>query len=111
MCEIERTLGRGAGIPHIRHSKGKAEGHKREIEEILGTLNASSSHPEENPSMGEIAPHLAPVGLDHSVMTAVSESGTPFVILLPILYRILIFSILLPHLSVRTFDQTRIRSA
>lgn len=87
MCEIERTLGRGAGIPHIRHSKGKAEGHKREIEEILGTLNASSSHPEENPGVGETVPHSAPAG---SVTTAVSESGTPFAIPLPISYRILI---------------------
>jgi len=92
MCEIERTLGRGAGIPHIKHSKGKAERHKREIQDILDILKASSSCPDEKPSTGELAHRLAPVGPEYSVAAAVSESGMTFAMYLSILYKILTVS-------------------
>ena len=82
MCGIERTLRRGAGTPHIRYNKGKVDGYKREIQEILGALNPPSSYPDEEPNMGELALRLAFVGPDPGVgIAAVSESGTPFTML------------------------------
>lgn len=89
MCGIERTLSREAATPHTEYNQGKVEGHKRKIQEILGTLTAPSSWPDENPGAGEFIPHLEPVGLDHSAMAAVPESGATFATLLQILYRIL----------------------
>jgi len=72
MREIERTLRRGSNLPHYARNKTKVEGHKLEIQEILGTFNALSSSLHENPRVGKRPPNLAPFG-PYSTTT----SGTP----------------------------------
>jgi hypothetical protein len=43
MSEIERTLRRLASTPHTKCSKGKVEGYKFEIQQILNILNATTT--------------------------------------------------------------------
>ena len=74
ICEIERTLRRGASTPHTGYNKDKVEGHRLEIQEILGTLNAPNSPSDGTPSVGEQVTNLAPVDL-HTA--SLCESGTP----------------------------------
>jgi len=73
MCGIERTLGRGANVPHVKYNKGKVEGHKLEVQEILGTLNTPSS-----PLDGAAKPdlQLSPVDPHGTATTSVAENGT-----------------------------------
>ena len=71
--EIERTLRRGTGTPHAKYNKGKAEGHKLEIQEILDTLSPPSS--DENRDTCECAPQSAPAGPSTTATTSGSESG------------------------------------
>ena len=67
MCEIERTLRRGASTPHTGYNKDKTEGHKLEIREILDALNVPSSLPDETLRAGEWANNLAPADPRHSL--------------------------------------------
>ena len=93
MCEIERTLRRGTGTPHIKYDKGKFEGHKREIQEILAILNTPSSYLDEDPNVSELALHLlAPFGPDNCASIPESESGAIFATPSLILYSVLIAS-------------------
>ena len=55
MCEIERTLRRGTSMPDIMYNKGKVEGYRLEIQDILGALNVLGS-----PSGENLGVHLAP---------------------------------------------------
>jgi hypothetical protein len=57
-------------MPHTMQNKGKVEGHKLEIQGILGALNASGSN------VNECSPTLAPIYSLGTATTAVSESGT-----------------------------------
>jgi len=43
MCNIERTLKRGVVTPHTAYNKEEVEGHKLEIQEILGVLTTAAS--------------------------------------------------------------------
>lgn len=63
-------------IPHVKYDKGKVEGYKRRIQEILGTLDAPNSPLGENLRVGGCAPHLAFVGPHSTATTFVCESGT-----------------------------------
>jgi hypothetical protein len=90
MCEIERTLRRGANMPHIKYNKDKVEGYKLEIQVILGTLNAPSSPLDENLNVGErAAARLASVNPHDTVTASVFESGTSLAPHSLILYGIL----------------------
>jgi len=60
-------------MPVIEYNKGKIEGYKLEIQEILDTLNAPRSPPGENPTMDERAPLLAPTD-PHSRDTATTSA-------------------------------------
>ena len=63
-------------IPHVKYDKGKVEGYKRRIQEILGTLDAPNSPLGENLRVGGCAPHLVFVGPHSTATTFVCESGT-----------------------------------
>jgi len=56
-------------MPRVEYDKGKIEGHKLEIQEILSALNAPSSSLDENFSAGDRAPH-------DTTTSSISESGT-----------------------------------
>ena len=55
VCEIERTLRRGANTPRAGYNKEKVEGHKREIQEVLVVLSSQRSPLGENLSVVESA--------------------------------------------------------
>jgi len=87
MCEIERTLKRGATTPHIAYRKEEVEGHKLEIQEILSVLTATAA-----------------------------ESRTLLTLPSPILCGILTVPRFTPlswfqHSSVQTLDRARVRPA
>ena len=63
-------------MPHL-YNKGKVQGHKLKIQEILSSLNALSSSVNEHP------PHLAPVH-PYTATASASESGTSLSLSLPI---------------------------
>ena len=73
MCEIERILRRGASTPHTGYDKGKVEGHRLEIQEILSTINAPSLSLSETPDVDGRATSLAPI--DTRPTTPLCESG------------------------------------
>ena len=114
MFEIEQTLRRGAGTPHMKYDKGKIEEHKLKIQEILGTLDAPDSPLDsENLSMVARAPKLAFVS--PPVITSVIEDGMSLTPPSPVLYGILIapryLSLSQPqNSSLWTFSQTRVHS-
>jgi hypothetical protein len=60
-------------MPSIGYDKGKIEGHKLVIQEILNALSASSPHDD----IGECAPQSPPpaVDLQNTATTSASESG------------------------------------
>ena len=60
-------------MPHFARNRTKVEGHKLEIQEILGTFNSLSTPLHENPRVGKRPPQL--VSFD-AYTTA--TSGTPF---------------------------------
>jgi len=60
-------------IPHFARNKTKVEGHKLEIQEILGTFNTLCSPLHENPRGDKSLPRLAPFG-----PYTTATSGTPF---------------------------------
>ena len=70
MCEIERTLRRGANTPHTGYNKERVEEHKREIQEVLGVLNSQRSPLHEN---------LSAVEGTTAVVSVVSGTATPSV--------------------------------
>ena len=72
MREIERVLRRGASTPHTKHHKGELRDHVLEIERILSTLTPPSSPLNEDLSVGEYSPHMAPCGI---ATTSVSKNG------------------------------------
>jgi len=80
--EIERTLRRGANMPRVKHNRGKVEGHRLKVQEILDTLNAPSAPPDE-------APHAGPRDIAAS---SISESCVSSALLSPILSVVLIIS-------------------
>ena len=82
--EIERTLRRGTSMPHIKYNKYKIEGYKREVQEILDTLDIPNLSPGRNPSMDEL----------NGVTTPISEGGASCFPSSPIFYRIPIASLL-----------------
>jgi len=89
MCKIERTLRRGGSTPHARFHKGKVEGHKFQIQQMIGVLAAPSSSLDEN----SVVQSTIPTVPDHSGNTATTtpaESGTYPAPPSPILYEILI---------------------
>jgi hypothetical protein len=57
-------------MPHSMQNKGKVEGHKLEIQGILGALNVLGSN------INELSPTLAPIYSLGTATTTVSESGT-----------------------------------
>lgn len=73
MSGLERTLGREANVPHIKYNKGKVEGHKLGVQEILGTLNTPDS-----PLGGATKPGLQLARVDPSKTATISvvENGT-----------------------------------
>ena len=109
--EIERTLKRWANAPHTEYDKEEVDGHKLEIQQILGTLTVLLNG---NVNVGERGPNLAPANPHGIATTSVSgESGTlsPSLILCEML--IVPQPVYSPQLrpsSLWTFDQTRIRS-
>ncbi|KAF9790923.1 kinase-like domain-containing protein [Thelephora terrestris] len=77
ICEIEQTLRRRAIMPSIGYDKGKIEGHKLVIQEILNALSASSPHDD----IGECAPQSPPrplhpraVGISSSSLSSLVEA-------------------------------------
>lgn len=73
MHEIERALRRGASTPHTKYNKEKIENHILEVQQLLDTLNAQSSAPDENlrtveHNLALDEPHDAPT-------TSASEEG------------------------------------
>jgi len=69
---VERALRRVANSPHAKHSKGKFEGYKLEIQHALGTLNAPSTSPDED----SVAEGTDPAGI---AVASVAESGTTLI--------------------------------
>jgi len=63
-------------MPRAEYDKGKIEGHKLEIQEILSALNAASLPLDENPSVSNRAPHSAPINPHDTATISISESGT-----------------------------------
>lgn len=61
----------------MEYDKGKIEGHKLKIQEILNTLNAhkSSSPDGDNAVSGGHISQSLPIDSDDVVMTSASESG------------------------------------
>ena len=49
-------------MPHFARNKTKVEGHKLEIQEILGTFSALNSPFHENLRVGKRTPQTAPLG-------------------------------------------------
>ena len=112
MCEIKRTLGRGASTPLIERNKDKVEGHKMEIQGILDALGAPSSHLGQTIHAGRRAANLAPPDPHDATTIPAPESGMSLAQSSQILYMVPIvpyFST--QHSSLWTFDQTRVRSA
>ena len=72
MREIERVLRRGASTPHTKHHKGELRDHVLEIERILSTLTPPSSPLNEDLSVGEHSPHIAPCEI---AATSASKNG------------------------------------
>jgi len=70
-------------MPHTKHYKGKVEGQKLKIQEILGTLDAPP--PDETP----------PADSHNVAATSTPESGAPLTPPLQIFYGALITSALL----------------
>ena len=70
---MERILRRVASAPHTKYNKDKIEGHKLEIQEILGTFNTQNS-----PLDGATKPglRLAPVDPDQTATAIIAENGT-----------------------------------
>ena len=60
MREIERVLRRGASTPHTKHHRGELGDHVLEIKRILSTLTPPGSPLNEDLSVGEHSPHIAP---------------------------------------------------
>jgi hypothetical protein len=71
ICGIERTLRRGANIPHMEYDEGKVVEHKLEIQRLLSVLNAPNLPLDETLGAGERASRHDPA------TTSASESGTP----------------------------------
>lgn len=69
MRDIERTLRRGASTPQTRSSKGKIEKHVLEVQQLLDTLNALGSLPDENLCAVE---HDSTLGSFHDATTTLS---------------------------------------
>ena len=82
---IESTLRKGRDIPNIKYNKEKVEGHKLEIQKILGTLTAQSSPFDNNIRAGA---YIAPLNPHGTVTTSVSESGASLALSSSILYGI-----------------------
>jgi hypothetical protein len=65
-------------MPHTEYNESEVEGHKQQIQEILGTVNAPSLlHPDEDCNAHERTPHRASAYSHTTAMTSVSESGMP----------------------------------
>ena len=62
-------------MEHIKYNKDKVEGHKQEIQEILDTLDATGSSPDDNPDMGRLVSRLALTVPNNGDTTSVYESG------------------------------------
>ena len=75
MCEIERTLRRGANTPHTGYNKERVEEHKREIQEVLGVLSSQRSPLDENLSVVESATAVVSAA-SGTATTSVAKSGT-----------------------------------
>jgi hypothetical protein len=67
MSKIEHTSAKGEGAPRADSCW------KEKVQRILDSLSASGPLRAEGPSVGETAPHTAPVDL----LTLISESSTP----------------------------------
>ena len=74
ICEIERTLRRGANTSHVGYDKERVEEHKREVQEVLGVLNSQRSPLNENLSMVESATAVVSVA-SGTATTSVAKSG------------------------------------
>ena len=75
--EIERTIRQRANMSHIEYNNSEVEWYKLEIQEILSTLNTSSSSLSETLSVGEHATDSASIDPHRPATAPVSESGTP----------------------------------
>ena len=70
-------LREGENMVRIEYNVGKVEWYKMEIREILAILNAPGPPLDGNPSVGEGAPHPAPVYPRMNAVASPSESGKP----------------------------------
>ena len=76
ICEIERTLSRGANTPHTKYNKELVEGYKLEIQEILSVLDSQSSPLDENLGETRSTAPVAPVTSGSTTAASTAESGT-----------------------------------
>ena len=76
MCEIDRTLRRGANVPHTGYNKKKVEKYKLEIQKLLGVLDLQNSPLDENLSMVESAIIVGPVTSGDTTTMSVAKNGT-----------------------------------
>ena len=77
LCEIEQTLRRGTDTPHAKYDKEIVEGHKLEIQEILGVLNPQSLPFGGGSSVIESSALAAPAVSTGTATTSLAENGTP----------------------------------
>lgn len=75
MCEIERTLRRGASTPYVKY-RSRVEGYVLKVQQTLRTYQALNPPFGEDPSTGQSAAHPTPVDPHNCATTYVSEGGT-----------------------------------
>ena len=75
ICEIERTLRRGASTPRMEYGKSKIERHKLEIQETLNVLNMQNSSLGGDDRVGERAPKPLADDCRNSPEASTPQSG------------------------------------
>lgn len=87
-------------MPRIEYNKGKVEGHKLEIREILGTLSAPSSPLDKTLSESPSVANLASIDPRDTATIPVPESGMSLALSSLTSYNILIT----PYISTSTLQ-------
>lgn len=75
MSEIERTLRRGRGSPHVEYNKEKVERHILKIWQTISSIDSTTLLPREDPGEVEHVPQTASVDTHGGAVASEPESG------------------------------------